>query len=136
MLNLLYSAWTFLPSWSGLEHSFQANVACFHSTFHTCCKHRRARLTIGQRHSHGHQRACPVGFKSRFNMVVWRGVRQVHALDMYDPVIRLQLQVFASDVKSTALAIRPFVSELAPSLRLVDADRHRPTFRAKQPFLD
>src|SRR5580692_2526220 len=136
MLNLLYSAWTFLPSWSGLEHSFQPNVARFHSTFHTCCQHRRARLTIGQCHSHGHQRSCAVGFKSRFNMVVWRGIRQVHALDMYDPVIRLQLQVFASDVKSTAFAIRPFVTELAAGLRLVDADRHGPAVRTEQPFLD
>src|ERR1019366_1633631 len=65
-----------------------------------------------------------------------RGIRQVHALDMYDPVIRLQLYVFASDVKSTAFAIRPFVTDLAAGLRLVDADRHRPTFRTKQPFLD
>jgi hypothetical protein len=69
-------------------------------------------------------------------MVVWRGIRQVHALDMYDPVIRLQLQVFASNVKSTAFAIRPLVPELAAGLRIVDADRHRPTFRTQQPFLD
>jgi hypothetical protein len=69
-------------------------------------------------------------------MVVWRGIRQVHALDMYDPAVRVQFHVFASDVKSTAFAIRPLLAELAAGLRLVDADRHRPTFRTKQPFLD
>src|SRR5260221_5570090 len=53
---------------------------------------------------------------------------------MYDPVIRLQLQVFASDVKSTAFAIRPLVTELAAWLSLIDAYGHRPSFRSKQPY--
>jgi hypothetical protein len=57
-----------------LDHAFQSHVARFHSTFHSGCKHGRPCLSIRQCHSHRHQRARTVCIKSRFNMVVGRGI--------------------------------------------------------------
>src|SRR2546430_268268 len=40
------------------------------------------------------------------------------------------------NVKSTALLVRPFVPKFASRSRIVDADGHRPAFRAQHPLLD
>jgi len=60
----------------------------------------------------------------------------VHALQVNEPAIRLNFQVFTGNVECSAFAIRPLVANLATWSRLVDADRHRPTVGTEQPLLD
>ncbi len=47
-------------------------------------QHGRARFGIRQRHAHGHTGAGAVAIKPGFDVVLGRGVGQVHALDMHD----------------------------------------------------
>src|SRR5215469_13613061 len=70
-----------------LNDGFQTDVAGLHSAFHSGRKHGSTRLSIGQSHSHSHQRACAVWLKSRFHMVVRRGIWEVHPLHMNNPAI-------------------------------------------------
>jgi hypothetical protein len=63
--------------------------------------HGRPRLSVGQRHAHGHQGAGVVRGKSGFNMVVGCWVGQVHAPYMNDPAEGLQFQIFAGHMKAS-----------------------------------
>jgi hypothetical protein len=93
---------------------FQANVAGLHSAFHPYGEHGRSRLSIGQAHSHCHQRACAIRVKSRLNMVIWRRIWQAHPLDMDNLTVRLELQILVGYVESSSVAVRPLVTELTP----------------------
>ncbi len=77
-----------------------------------------------------------VGREGRFDVIVRRRIRHMHALDMDEPAERHQFDKFAGHIKSGAFAVRPLVADLAARPRLVDADRHRPAVGTEQPLLD
>src|SRR5258708_6569567 len=58
----------------------------------------------------------------------------MHPLDMDDPAIWLQLQVFAGQIKAPAGGVRPLEADFSAGPRLADADRLGRALRTKQPF--
>ena len=90
-----------------LQQSFQPLIARFHPVLHAGGKHCRARFGVGQSHAHGYERAGAVGIKIGFNVVVRCGIRQVHALDVHDPAIRLEFQILSREVESLTLSVAP-----------------------------
>jgi hypothetical protein len=55
---------------------------------------------------------------------------------MHNSAERFQFEILTSYMESAAFAVRPLVAELSSWLRVIDADRHAPAFRAEQPFLN
>jgi len=96
-----------------LNDCFQANVAGFDAVLHARRQHRFARPGIWQRHPHRHQGAAPIRLKGRLNVVVGRGIGEVHPLHVNEEPEGLQRHDFAGQIEPVSLAIAPFVLYLA-----------------------
>src|SRR5262245_2302705 len=59
----------------------------------------------------------------------------MHTLDVDNPAEGHKLDELARQLDPVALAVRPFVADLAAGTRLADANRHRPSIRTEQPSL-
>jgi len=117
------------------DYFLQANVAGLHAAFHSCRQHCGTRLAVGQGHAHRQQRSSSIRLEPGFDVVVRRGIGQVHALDMDDLAVGHQFQKFTGKTKASALSIGLLVTNFAARSRFIDADGHRPALGAKHPFL-
>jgi len=80
---------------------------------HACRQHGCSRFLIGQGHPHGHQGSFAVWSEGGFNVVVGRGIRQVHPFDMHDTAVGFQLKKLAGDVAGGTFAVGPFVAVIS-----------------------